>query len=130
MSTVVHLRPTTVRLYERELEYVLTGLGDVSGLGNSQLGQLKPLDIQAWLAALLAAGMAASSVHRKYRLLRRLLQVAVDKGLLVRNPCNGVEPPPVELNEVRFLTPQEVVALASSIDPWFRPLVYTAVETA
>ena len=25
MSTVVHLRPTTVWLYERELEYILTG---------------------------------------------------------------------------------------------------------
>jgi integrase len=123
MSTVVHLRPTTVWLYQRELAHILKALGDC------QLGRLEPLRIQAWLADLLADGMAPSSVHRKYRLLRRLLQVAVDKGVLVRNPCAGVEPPRVELNEMRFLTPGEVAALAEAIDAWFRPLVYTAAET-
>lgn len=123
MSTVVHLRPTTVALYLRELDHIL------ERFGSTQLRHLKPLDIQAWLAQLLSGGMAASSVHRKYRVLRRLLQVAVAKGLLVRNPCDGVEPPRVETNEMRFLTPEEVVALANSIDAWFRPMVYTAVET-
>jgi integrase len=123
MSTVVHLRPTTVWLYERELEYIL------HRFGSRQLNQLKALDIQAWLADLLAGGMAPSSVLRRYGLLRRLLQVAVDKGLIARSPCAGVEAPRVETNEMRFLTPAEVVALADAIDPWFRPLVYTAVET-
>jgi hypothetical protein len=55
--------------------------------------------------------MAPSSVQRKYGLLRRPLQVAVDKGLIARSPCAGVEPPRVETNEMRFLTPAEVVAL-------------------
>lgn len=123
MSTVVHLRPTTVWLYERELAYILRRFG------NRQLNQLKPLDIQAWLAELLAGGMAPSSVHRKYRVLRRLLQVAVDKGVIARSSCAGVQPPRVEVEEMRFLTPAEVVALAEAMDPWFRPLVYTAVET-
>ena len=123
MSTVVHLRPTTVWLYERGLKHIL------ARFGSRQLNQLKPLDIQAWLAELLAGGMAPSSVHREYRLLRRLLQVAVDKGVIARSPCAGVQPPRVETSEVRFLTPTELVALADSIDPWFRPLVYTAAET-
>jgi integrase len=123
MSTVVHLRPTTVWLYERELKHIL------ARFGSRQLNQLRPLDIQAWLAELLAGGMAPSSVHRKYRLLRRLLQVAMDKGVIARSPCAGVQPPRVETDEPRFLTPGEVVALAESIDPWFRALVFTAVET-
>jgi site-specific recombinase XerD len=59
MSTVVHLRPTTVWLYERELEHIL------ARCGSRQLDQLRTLDIQAWLAELLAGGMAPSSVHRK-----------------------------------------------------------------
>jgi len=124
MSTVVHLRPTTVWLYQRELAYIL------ARFGSRQLNQLKPLDIQARLAELLAGGMAPSSVHRKYRLLRRLLQVAVDKGVIARSPCSGVQPPRVEVEEMRFLTPAEVVTLAEAMDPWFRPLVYTAVETS
>jgi integrase len=73
--------------------------------------------------------MASSSVHRKYRVLRRLLQVAVDKGLLSKSPCAAVQPPRVETNEMCFLTPAEVITLAEAIDPWFRPFVYTEVET-
>jgi integrase len=30
---------------------------------------------------------------------------------------------------MRCLTPTEVVRLAGGLDPWFRPFVYTAVET-
>jgi len=74
---------------------------------------MKPLDIQAWLAG----GMAPSSVHRKYRLLRRLLQVPVDKGVIARSPCSGVQPLRVEVEEMRFLTAAEVVTLAEAMDP-------------
>jgi integrase len=58
-----------------------------------------------------------------------MLQVAVDKGMLVKNPCAGVEPPRVEHEEMQFLSPTDAVALAEAIDPWFRPFVYTAIET-
>jgi integrase len=123
MSTVVHLRPTTVNLYQREFEHILRRFGQ------TQLIQLEPLAIQAWLAELMAGEMAASSVHRKYRLLRRTLQVAVEKGVIAKNACNSVQPPRVELNEMRFLIPEQAVALAEAIDPWYRTFVYTALET-
>jgi integrase len=123
METVVHLRPTSVSLYERELKHILRRFGP------TQLGRLEPLAIQAWLSQLLGEGIAPSSVHRRYRVLRRILQVAVKKGMLVANPCDAVDPPRVETNEMRFLNPDEVIALAESIDPWYRPLVYTAAET-
>lgn len=123
MATVVHLRPTTVALYQREFVHIHRRFGA------HQLAQLNALDIQQWLADLLAAGYTPASVHRKYRTLRRMLQVAVDKGMLVKNPCTGVEPPRVELAEMQFITPTDAVALAEAIDPWFRPFVYTAIET-
>jgi len=113
MSTVVHLRPTTVWLYERELEYIL------HRFGRTPVGKLEPLDIQAWLAKLLADGVAPSSVQRRYGLLRRILQVAVDKGILAKSPCAAVDPPRAQTNEMRFLTPTEVVQLAEGLDPWF-----------
>jgi integrase len=123
MATVVHLRPTTVALYQRELVHIHRRFAD------HQLAQLNALEIQQWLADLLAAGFTSASVHRKYRTLRRMLQVAVEKGMIVKNPCAAVQPPRVELNEMRFLSPTEAVALAEAIDPWFRTFVYTAIET-
>jgi integrase len=123
MATVVHLRPTSIALYQRELVHIHRRFGSIP------LGQFNALDIQTWLADLLVSGVAPSSVHRKYRMLRRLLQVAVEKEMIVKNPCIGVQPPRVESNEMRFLSPQEAVALAETIDPWFKALVYTAIET-
>lgn len=123
MSTVVYLRPTTIALYERELVHILRRFG------RAQLVQLEPLAIQAWLAKLMAGGMAASSVHRKYRVLRRVLQVAVQKGVIVINPCNAVQPPRVDTNEMRFLSPTELATLIDVVDPWYQIFVYTAAET-
>ena len=123
MTTVVHLRPTSISLYERELVHIL------ARFGRTQLAQLDPLAIQAWLAQLLAGGMASSSVHRKYGVLRRILQVAVRKGVIATNPCTAVDPPTLEAGEMSFLNPSELASLVEEIDPWYQAFVYTAAET-
>ena len=52
--------------------------------------------------------------------------MAVESDLLVKSPCAGVKPPPVEPVEMRFLTAAEVHRLAEEMHPHFRVLVYTA----
>jgi len=123
MTTVVHLRPTTVAIYEQELNHIL------ARLGRTQIGRLEPLPVQAWLSELLTSGMATSSVQRKYRVLRRLLQVGVEKGVIATNPCTRVKPPTFETSELQFLTPDELAGLVEAVDPWYRTFVYAAAET-
>ncbi len=48
--------------------------------GAYRLGRLPAGEIENWLNDEIAAGLAPSSVHRHYRTLRRLLQVAVGDG--------------------------------------------------
>ncbi len=68
------LSPSTQQTYRRDLtKYVLPALGAC------RLGSIPPDAIENWLNDELEAGIAASSVHRHYRTLRRVLQVAVDK---------------------------------------------------
>ena len=124
LATVVNLRPGTVATYQRDLtRYILPHLGAIS------LSRLGPLDIRAWLAEELAQGLAASSVHRHYRTLRRLLEVAVETDLLTKNPCTAVQPPVVPTREMRFLTATEVADLAEATSPWYRTFIYTAAYT-
>ncbi|HEX5268238.1 MAG TPA: site-specific integrase [Acidimicrobiales bacterium] len=124
LATVVNLRLGTVATYRRDLtRYVLPHLGAIS------LSRLGPLDLRAWLAEELAQGLAASSVHRHYRTLRRLLEVAVETDLLAKNPCTAVQPPIVPTKEMRFLTAAEVAELAEATSPWYRTLIYTAAYT-
>ena len=124
LATVVNLRPGTLSTYRRDLtRYVLPRLGAI------HLKRLGPLDIRAWLAEELADGLAPSSVHRHYRTLRRVLQVAVETDMLAKNPCAAVQPPAVPTTEMRFLTASEVADLAEATSPWYQTFIYTAAYT-
>lgn len=121
LRIVVNLRASTRYTYERDLaKYVLPRFGQ------TQLAQVKAVEVQKWLAEELAQGLSPSSVHRHYRTLRRLLQVAVRAEMIPKNACDAVSPPSVPSVEMRFLTPSEIVDLAEAISPTYRALIYTA----
>ncbi len=121
LATVVNLRASTRFTYERDLgKYVLPRFGQ------AQLAQVRGVDIQGWLAEELVSGISPSSVHRHYRTLRRLLEVAVQSELIPTNPCDRVTPPVMPRVEMRFLNPSEVADLAEAITPWYRAFIYTA----
>ncbi|HEX5117125.1 MAG TPA: site-specific integrase [Pseudonocardiaceae bacterium] len=77
------LRPRTVELYRTLLTKHI-----VPALGAMQLGRISPADVRKWRADLLAAGTGTSSVAKSYRLLRAVLNTAVEPdNILTRNPC-------------------------------------------
>jgi integrase len=118
------LSPSTQETYRRDLtKYVLPALGAY------RLGALPPDEIENWLNDELEAGIAASSVHRHYRTLRRVLQVAVDKQRILANPCDRVEPPRVPKREMVFLDWEQAVALAEAHSERFQALIYLAVDS-
>ncbi len=117
------LSPTTVQTYRRDLDrYVLPRFGGY------RIGRLPADEIENWLNDEVAAGIAPSSVHRHYRTLRRVLQVAVQKQRLLANPCDRVEPPRVPQREMTFLSWEQVVELAEAHFERFRSLIYLAVD--
>ena len=88
MSLCRRLSPTTQETYRRDLDrYVLPRFGAY------RIGHLPADEIENWLNDEIAAGIAPSSVHRHYRTLRRVLQVAVQKQKILTNPCDRVDPP-------------------------------------
>lgn len=122
--TTVDLRPTTRELYLYILRTFL-----LPTFGAMRMARITPLDVRAWLAELTASGISEASAHRAFRLLRRIMNVAVQSEVIARSPCTGVRPRPVPRNEMRFCTPAEVAELAAAVDPWYRCLVLTAAYT-
>jgi hypothetical protein len=59
-------------------------------------GRLGTVTVRAWHAGLIENGPGASSAAKCYRLLRSILNTAVEDGLIAVNPCcikgAGVEP--------------------------------------
>ncbi len=117
-GTIVHLRPSTRRIYEDNLRlHVLPSLGAVP------LSKLTKTELRRWLAELAATDLSPASVHQAFRCLRRVLGAAVDGDVLARNPLAGIKPPKVERRDMRFLTADEVATLAEIIDERYRAFV-------
>jgi integrase len=62
-------------------------------------------------------------VHRYAQIVSKALRAAVEDGRLGRNPAEGLSLPRIEREEMRFLGPDEIAALAEVIDPAYRALV-------
>lgn len=114
-----NLRPKTRQLYAETVAR-LGPLGDVA------LGRLTPAAIDTWLADRATSGAAPSSVHRDYRALRRMLNVAHQRGHILTNPMANVAAPRVPDTEMRFLSAGELEHLAATIDARYRTLVLVA----
>jgi integrase len=125
--TVVHLRPTTQRIYDAKLRNHI-----LPELGNVPLAKLTPSMLRGWLAGLTtkegghSRPLSLGSVAQVYRTLNRVLAAAVDNESLGRNPLRGVKPPRVAPEPMRFLSYEEVATLAEAIDPRYRALVLVA----
>ncbi len=89
--TTRQLRPRTRELYELQLRLHIAPV-----LGAAKITELHPSHIRRWHSDLRAGHLGDVSVAKVYRLLRSILNTAVDDGYLTRNPCQlkraGVEP--------------------------------------
>ncbi|MCX2929275.1 tyrosine-type recombinase/integrase [Mycobacterium sp. CVI_P3] len=110
------LKPSTRARYQVVLDtfiadHAAVAMGDVS----RQL-------VREWVADL-SRTHAPASVHKTIGVLRQVLAMAVAENRLVMNPVDGVELPSVESVEQRFLTLEQLHALAAAAGE-HRPLVY------
>jgi integrase len=118
-STTTNLRPTT-----RARDETLLRLHALPRFGDMPLATIRQLEVRAWVAELSAEGLAPATVVKAYQLLGKVLAAAVDAGYLAQTPCRNVPLPKIEREEMRFLTPTEIVHVADVIHPRYRALVF------
>ena len=104
-------------------------------LGSKVLDQIEPDDIRRWYSRLsdgLRASLAESgrngsaTVARSYRLLRAILQTAVDDDILTRNPCRIPGAGDARSPERPVLSAQEIGRLADEVPVSYRAFVLVA----
>ena len=95
-------------------------------LGDIDLTLITPPRVRAWRQDLLDSGTGASTVAKAYRLLRAVMNTAVDDEVIGRNPCRikgaGVEPTP----ERPVIGVEAVLALAAAVPERYRALILLA----
>jgi integrase len=119
------LSPRTVSLYDSLVRRHIE-----PALGSCDLVDLTPGRVRSWRAGLLDAGVGRVTVAKCYRLLRAVLNTAVDDELIRRNPCRikgaGVEASP----ERPIASPAQVHALVEAMPERWRALVLLAAATS
>jgi len=119
------LRPRTVDLYRW-----LYGKYIEPTMHTHLLSEITPGTVRAWRAELIAGGAAPTMVAKAYRLLRAVLNTAVDDELIRRNPCRikgaGIERAP----ERPTATVAQVFDLANEVPGRFRVLILLAAFTS
>ncbi|NBE51328.1 tyrosine-type recombinase/integrase [Streptomyces boluensis] len=113
------LSPTTEELYRRNLRlHILPTFEDLD------LDEITPPIVRAWRSERLDTTGADSTVAKCYRLLKAIMETAVDDELIRRNPCRikgaGQENP----DERPTATVAQVDALADLLGPRWRLMVY------
>lgn len=116
------LRPRTVELYRWLLRKHIAPY-----IGGVQLGKLSAATIRQWRTDRLAAGVSESVAAKSYRLIRAVLNTAVDPDrIIVRNPCRVPGADKETPEERPVVTVAEVFQLADKMPERFRAMVLLA----
>lgn len=115
------LRPKTVRNYRSLLRCQIAPY-----LATVTVGELTLARVRRWRKKLLDSGTSEITTAKAYRLLRAVMNTALDDGLIKRNPCRikgaGSEDSP----ERPVLSVAQVYALADAVGLRYRALTLLA----
>jgi integrase len=126
LMTKVDLKETTRVTYEQLLRKHVLPTWE-----RAKLSEVNHVDVAAWVARLSAQGLSASTVRQTHRVLSLILGLAVSASRIARNPCAGVPLPRAARRTQRFLTPDQVEAIADGAGEYalaVRFLAYTGVR--
>jgi integrase len=113
-----NLRPKTIRLYRYLLRSHIA-----AHFENVGVNEIKEPQVRRWRKKLLDSEVSEVTTAKAYRLLKAILNTAVDDGMIRRNPCRIKGAGQEESAERPTLTIAEVYALADAIDQQYRVLV-------
>ncbi|KAA6220917.1 site-specific integrase [Streptomyces albofaciens JCM 4342] len=115
------LAATTDELYRRLLR--LHVLPTFEGL---DLDEITPPRVRTWRTERLQTTGAATTVAKAYRLLKAIMETAVEDELIRRNPCRIKGAGKESAKERPTATVEQVDALADAMGPRWRLMVYIA----
>jgi integrase len=107
------LRPKTVRIYRDLLR-----LHIAPPLATVTVGALTLARVRRWRKGLLDSGVSRDATAKAYRLLRAIMNTALDDGLVKRNPCRIKGADREDSPERPVLTVRQVYALADAAGPY------------
>lgn len=120
-ETLIHLAPSTRAAVQSDLRANIEPYW-----GNHILADVRRTDVQQWIAGMGQAPRTVQTIHGRFL---SFLNWCVDEGRIATNPAARVNLPQGRRREHRFLTVEQVHALAAVIDLRHKDLVLLLVST-
>ena len=98
--------------------------------GSWATAAIRKADVRRWRRERLDSGTGGPNVAKAYRLLRAILNTAVDDGLIHKNPCRIKGAGEDEAAERPVLSLEDVFELSACVPPHHRALVLLATFTS
>ena len=93
------------------------------------LARILPSTVQGWVTLAVGQGLSPHSIAKHHVMLHSVFARAVRDRLIAFNPCADIELPKVVTKKARTLAPEEFTAILAEMDPRFKALLMTAIET-
>jgi integrase len=84
--------------------------------GRTELRLISPESVRRWVAEMASEGLSGARIRQAHQVLSASLEVAVDDGLIGRNPCAKVKLPKVRKRRQLFLSAPQVTSLARAAE--------------
>jgi integrase len=95
-----------------------------------RIARIRPEDVRAWVAAMIGSGLAPSTIKAAFLTFGQIMRTAEIDNYISRSPCIGIElPSDTTHEEVHFLSPDQVAALAEAHAERFRAAIYADAYT-
>ena len=131
------LRPSTLEHYRKDMENHV-----VPQLGAKMLTQVTAADLRKLYDTLKrcgrknprpgqSLGLSSTTVHNIHATLHQALRVAVEQGLIPKNPADEVEPPKITRQPMKILNEEQLDTFMDTInaDPIWHDFFYTELTT-
>ena len=116
------LQPATVELYTYLLRRHI-----VPRFGQVPVGRITALEVQAWLADLhTTSSLSPNTVAKAYRLMKGVMDAAVDAGLIPKSPCTIRGAATERHEEMQIATPEQVAHIANAAGERWAAFILTA----
>ena len=115
-------KPSAIRGYAKALR-----LRVIPAFGAVRLVDVRTVDVQDFVDAMLAEGLSASTIDTTLNPLRAIYRRAIARGELAVNPTRGLELPANRGRRDRFASPDEAQRLLDALPDGDRPIWATAL---
>ena len=120
LDTKHDVKPKTLDGYEGILRSRV-----VPALGDYPLNRIDAEVVDSWVAAMIGEGLSPSRIRQSHHVLSAALKLAVRRNVISSNPCEGTILPAAVGREQRFLTPDELAAVAGAMPLHLRAATWT-----